>query len=242
MIRFVCLYSMIFFVLFFQTKVVVAAEKTVLDKVNVPLTEAYIPIGFDEINRTQVTVEGVFPDTCYRVSHHRVQIDGKKITVTQEANRYKGVCADMLVPFSQVVDLGILQMGDYSVVDGKTGRVLGTLPISKAPHKSSLTYPDDYLYAPVSDAYILVDSGKKTLVISGGFTDNCTKFTDIKVDVKNGKVIQVLPITERSGTCTRMYKPYQISKVITVPDGHYLLHVRSLSGNAVNKMVDAFSF
>jgi hypothetical protein len=216
------------------------AQGTVLEKV--ALGAAYIPVGFDNINRSQLVVEGVFRDTCFRVGPHQIQVNGGTITITQGTYRYKGFCSDMLVPFSQTIELGILKIGSYTVVDGVSGRVLGTLPIVQAPVKSAATYPDDYLYAPISDASLLVEGGQKRIVLSGTFTDDCTRLTEIRTQIF-GKVIQVLPITERSpGACHRKFHPFQISKPVVVPDGHYLLHVRSLSGNAVSKMVDAYDF
>ena len=216
------------------------AQTSVLEKTS--LGAAYVPIGFDNINKSQVTVEGVFTDTCYRVGPYQVQINGDTITVTQGTYRYKGICADVLVPFSHVVELGILKIGNYTILDGASGRTLGTLPIVKAPHKSPATYPDDYLYAPVSDASLLVDNGQKRIVLSGAFTDDCTRLTEIRTQVF-GQVIQVLPITERAASgCHRGFHPFQVTKPISVPDGHYLLHVRSLSGNAVSKMVDVYVF
>ncbi len=204
----------------------------------VALGTVYAPIGFDSINKSQVAVEGVFSDTCYRVGPHKVTVNGDTITITQGAYFYNGICADVLVPFYQVIELGVLNVGNYSIVDGATGRTLGMLPIAVAPPKSKLTYPDNYLYAPVSDASLLVDGGKR-IVISGMFTDDCTHFKEIRVQRFNN-VIQVLPITERVGTCHRKVSPFQVSKPIEIPDGHYLLHVRALSGNAINKMVDVY--
>jgi hypothetical protein len=216
----------------------VFAQSTEMAKI--ALGSAYIPIGFDNINRSQVTVEGVFKDTCYRVGPHRVSRDGNTLTITQSAYVYHGICADVLVPFYQVIELGVMDPGNYNIVDGATGRNLGVLPVVVAPPKSKTTYPDDYLYAPVSDATLLVDSGKH-LVISGAFTDDCTHFKEIRVERFNN-VIEVLPITERGTNCHRKFLPFQITKNIDIPDGHYLLHVRALSGNAVNKMVDAYVF
>lgn len=215
------------------------AQQVSLQKV--VLAAVYVPIGFDSINKSQVTVEGIFQNTCYRVASHTVKITDNTITITQGANRYNGICADVLVPFSQVIDLGILKAGDYDIVDGTSGRNLGTLPVVNAPQKSPATYPDDYLYAPVTDASVLVDGGRR-VVLSGAFTDDCTKLTEIRVQLfKN--VIQVLPITERAASgCHHGFHPFQVSQPLAVADGHYLLHVRSLSGNAVSKMVDIYAF
>src|ERR1700683_2486815 len=101
----------------------VYGQQVSLEKVT--LGTVYVPIGFDNINRSQVMVEGVFKDTCYRIASHTVQINGNTIVITQGANVYQGLCADVLVPFSQVVELGILKIGNYSIVDGATGRELG---------------------------------------------------------------------------------------------------------------------
>jgi hypothetical protein len=210
--------------------------------VGAPLTKAYIPIGFDSKNVAQVVVEGEFTNTCYKVGSAHADVDavGRVITINQDAYYYPGfLCLQVMVPFSQVVNIGVLGEGDYSIVDGATGQTMGVLPVAKGVGPG----PDDYLYAPVGDAYIesrTEPARKHTLIVRGSYFDRCTRLTEIRVrEYKD--VITVQPITERIGAgenCgTSPVRFLYTQELNPFLKGDYLLHVRSLNGQALNKLV-----
>lgn len=211
------------------------------DLVKVGVHTAYIPSGFDDNDRAQVVVEGIFSDSCFRVGPHEVDIDrtNKIITVYQTAYRYSGICLTYLVPFYSVVDLGLLNAGEFKVVDGVRHAALGSLPVTVARGPD----PDDYFYAPVSDARVVSRDGKQEILISGNLPDDCLAFQQIIVQQENKNVISVRPVIEKidRNDCHEGAFAYQQSAPL--PDltkGRYLLHVRSLNGQAVNKLVDIY--
>jgi hypothetical protein len=213
---------------------------TAPETVTVAFAKVFVPSGFDDNDRTQITIEGVFPNTCYKVGPYATQIDLKTrtITIQQQAYRYQGICLQVVVPFHQVVDLGLIPQGEYKIVDSASGSALSVIRIDIAKKSE----PDEYLYAPITDAFITTDpeNGIHTLGIQGAFTDRCTVFEDIKVNY-TADVIVVQPIVKRIGarSCakdkTRFMRTVQLKESLT---GMYLLHVRSMNGQAINKMVD----
>jgi len=208
--------------------------------VTVAIQKAYIPTGFDDNDRAQITIEGSFPNTCYKVGPYATKVDPQTRTVTiqQQAYLYKGVCLQVMVPFNQTIDLGLMNTGEYKIVDSTKGSALGNIEIDKATKSEA----DEFLYAPMTDAYITSDpeTSNHTLIINGAFTDRCTVFEDIKVHYTNDVII-VQPIVKHIAErgCgqqkTRFTKTVELKKDLT---GVYLLHVRSMNGQAINKIVD----
>lgn len=209
-------------------------------QVSIPLTTAYIPGGFDSNDRAQLMVEGYFPNTCYRVGPYEktLKADANVISITQTAYKYKGPCLMMIVPFSQTVQVGILKANTYAVKDAASDRVLGELPVKTATTSS----PDDFLYASVTDAYVgIVDGNKKALILQGELPGDCWSLKERRVILDGKNVITLLPIIEktRSNNCNDYRIPFVSTVDIpSVPAGRYMLHVRSLNGSAVNKLVD----
>lgn len=209
--------------------------------VETALTKAYIPLGFDDNDRIQIAVAGTFKNTCYKVGPHALKVDAenKTITVQQQAYLYNGVCLQMFVPYSEVIDVGIIPSGNYKVIDSQSGKTLADLPVNQG----TIAGPDDFTYAPVSDAYVVndQDTGKHVLALSGSFGDRCSDFEDIKVKVANDVII-VQPVLSRKSDISCAPEKVRFLKTIElgndVKDGVYMLHVRSLNGQAINKLVD----
>jgi hypothetical protein len=209
-------------------------------KVSVPLLGAYIPGGFDSNDRTQLVVEGYFPNTCYRVGPYEKKLDNQsqELTIRQMAYKYKGQCLFMLVPFTQTVQVGLLKASTYKVKDADSGKDLGALPVQVAKNSS----PDDFLYASVTDAYVgVVDGNKKAIILQGDLPGDCWAVKEKRVILDGKNVIAVLPIIEkiRENNCNEYRIPFvTTAELPAAPAGRYLLHVRSLNGLAVNKIVD----
>jgi len=209
--------------------------------VETALTKAYIPLGFDDNDRIQIAVAGSFKNTCYKVGPHALKVDAenKTITVQQQAYLYNGVCLQMFVPYSQIVDVGIIPTGDYRVIDALSGKTLAQLPVTMGSNPG----PDDFTYAPVNDAYVFddPDTNKHMLAISGSFGDRCSDFDKISVNVKNDVII-VQPVLRRISDVSCAPEKVRFLKTIELNDeikhGVYMLHVRSLNGQAINKLVD----
>ncbi len=213
------------------------------DPVQVPaaLQKVFVPIGFDDNDLGQVMVAGTFSDTCHKLGPARVQVDSASSTVyiEQTALKYSEICLRMIVPFVNVVDLGILRSGNYKIVDVFSKENLGSLSVLTA--KTSA--PDDFLYAPVSDADIVVsdDGLKHNLVLKGMFSSRCSSMKEIRVHQYSDTVV-VQPImdyreTDRDCAFTKVRFVY-VHELDQKVVGAHLLHVRVTNGRAVNKLVD----
>jgi hypothetical protein len=208
--------------------------------VQMPVQVAYMPRGFDSNDRTQLVVESYLPNTCYKVGPHKVQVDAssKAIKVEQWVYRYPGICLQVIVPFHKVVDIGILDAKDYQILDAKSGDALGTLSVTRAINPG----PDDYLYAPVTDARVETKSEEeRVLIVEGVFNNSCFGMDNIKVDVQ-AKVVVVLPIAKETQgeACKEGKFAFKIEQPLPKLNfGRYLLHVRSMNGQAINKLFDA---
>lgn len=213
------------------------------ETVQVGLQKAYVPIGFDSNDQSQLVVAGTFPNTCYQVGLSRADVDAeaKTITLTQEAYVYQGVCLRVIVPFDQVVELGILEPGEYRIVDGITQKELGAFPVARATNPGTST--DDFPYAPVRDAFITKCSepGGSCLILEGAFLNRCMRLKKVEVCYQSD-VIVVLPIVEmidaREGRgCTGGVFRFQKRIPLRELEDHaYLLHVRSMNGKSLNKI------
>lgn len=216
-------------------------------QIPVALERTFVPIGFDDNDRVQITVQGRFNNTCYKVGPYQFKVDSakKQLIVEQFAYHYTGLCLQMVVPFVQVMNIGLLRDGKYTIVDKTSNRILGVLPVTHSQDPSPEVYPDDYLYAPITDAVVVNDTAtsKSTLRLTGTFTDRCTILRKEKVEVRYyPNVIVVLPIAERTQSrgCDE-YTPTRFQIEVELREGlkgSQLLHVRSMSGQAINKIVD----
>jgi len=197
---------------------------------------SYVPAGFDSNDRVQLMVEGSFRDSCLRVGPYTKVVSAGRITLHLSAYRYDTGCMDVMVPFSQSIDVGILPHGNYLIVDGASGKAIGRLPV-KATTKAE---PDDFLYAPVRDINIAYGYTKNAIQLSGAFFNSCMKIKEVKAFMDGDRVVTVLPMAEiLPGPCTLGYFPY--NSYASYPQGtkgKNLIHVRSLSGQALLKLIE----
>ncbi len=122
--------------------------------------------------------------------------------------QHSGPCLDVLVPHDEVVNLGIVSEGSYQVVQSN-GIPLGRLNV-KAATKNT---PDDYLYAPISQAYVRNQNGQVALTLSGTFTNSCMRLQKIISNVQ-GNVVTVQPIAAltAAGGCTPRSIPIRANR------------------------------
>lgn len=221
--------------LFFSVSSAFAAPELV----SVPIDRTFFPVGFDDNDISQVVITGDLPDTCHKLGPTGVHVDrvNKVLTVQQRAYKAPGVCMRVFVPYTSVVNVGILEAGTYTVEDRASGKIMGplTVEVAKTP------WQDDYLYAPVADAFVETQGGKRTLVITGSFTDRCTSLKEVRVE-PHKDVIVVQPIaghTDRPHNCGHEKVPFLRRDALPqVAGGTYLLHVRSMNGQALNKVIE----
>lgn len=204
----------------------------------VPFQRAYVPEGFDSNDVVEFVVESAFPSTCYRpgIAGAAVHRAGRRVEIVSTAFLYTGACYDVMVPFSQTITLGPLEAGTYEIVQPGSRGPLGRLVV--APARGS--EPDDFLYAPISQALFQPRGAGGDLVLTGAFPASCLTLSEVRVAVEpTAIVVQPIARMDDSRTCVRGSFPFQ--KVVPLPPaprGRYVLHVRSMNGNAVNSLID----
>lgn len=218
------------------------AEENQPKGVGWPLLQAYIPTGFDDNDKVQVTVTGEFPNTCFRVGSYTSSVDpvAQTIHVGSVANSYLGICLPMLIPFTQVIDVGLVPPGNYKVLDIESEKELGKISITR----SKTPGPDDFLYLAVEDAYVQKTSSEPSgmLAIEGHIMHRCSKLDRVEIHYYPDTIVVQPIVTFQSGATEEkcaagMSRVRYMEKLKPGLKGAYLLHVRSLNGQAVNKIV-----
>ncbi len=214
----------------------IMAEPT---KIPAAYQTSYIPGGFDSNDSVEVVLEGRFSSSCWRPAEVEVAVDHdkKEIYVGPAAYLYPArLCAQMILPFDRVVSFGLLKPGAYKLIQATDGAELGSIPVAQ----SQTERPDDFLYAPVSQAFFKERSTYSEVTIAGSFPSSCMMMDEVKVTIEP-KVIVIQPIAkieERLGCTDGSFPFQQKTKIEGIPSGRYLLHVRSMNAKAINSLVD----
>lgn len=216
--------------------------------VDIPIEKVFIPRGFDSNDRVQFAVGGELKNSCFKIASNEVSVNTqtKMITVKQKAYVYMGFCLMMIVPYSEVVTLGIVaEPGKYQIVDGGSGNNLGLIEVGPA----RISDQDEFIYAPVSDVNIERSSGLNTendpkrnrVVLTGTFSNDCTRIEEVQVDPSENTIV-IRPITafDKPLNQCQSVKTNFSHTVVLDPNlrGDYLIHVRSLNGAAINRVVE----
>lgn len=222
------------------TFVSVSFAQTAPSKVGALFNKMYVPGGFDSNDHIQFVGEGHFRNSCYRPAPEAVRIDQESqvISVGPVAYEYSGFCLQVILPFQRVVDVGILKPGKWTVLetDGTSTLELGEISIAPALSNS----PDNSLYAPVSQAFFKQTGKLSRFSVTGNFPNSCMKLVEVKATLEKD-VIVLQPFAELDLKPNCSAGAYGFSKDVTIPEippGRYLLHVRSMNGNAINNLID----
>lgn len=198
----------------------------------------YVPGGYDSNDHVQVVGEGTFPGTCYRPANVEVRIDRpqKRIFVSPAAYEYPGDCASASLPFHRTVEVGVLAAGSWQVLQEANGSKLGEINVRPALVETA----DDFEYAPVTQAFFRQEPNALQVLLTGNFISNCSQLVDLQLTIEP-EVLVVQPIakTEVRNGCMSGEFPFSSWTAIDfLQPKRYLLHVRSLNGNAINQLVD----
>lgn len=208
--------------------------------------------GFDSNDSIEIAVQGHLPNTCHRISKGSAQIDevNKKIIVFIEGYvRTPDVCAEMIIPFVEVIQIGFLKPGMYTVYSALNSEISGKLEIAPTDDENR----DDYLYAPVDTVELIANENlekgaQQVLHLKGTYPfllKGCMRVTEIKTYSTENNVLVVQPIAElfEDKDCNPNdvdeYNRFSLSKEVeTNITEKGLVHVRTLNGRALNKYVD----
>lgn len=202
----------------------------------VPVTNLFVPNGFDDNDNTEVVVSGYLPDSCYKAPVATVKNvhDNFVITVSAIYKNDGSPCADVAVPFIETVRLGALKAKSYSVsIESATLRKSYSVTVKSATASSV----DDFNYAYVTG--VRHTPGNRKIMIDGYNVSDCFKLKEVKVESNGVDTYAILPIMEKINEfCPRKMTPISFEAVIpnTINKKEILLHVRSMQGNSVNSL------
>lgn len=201
-------------------------------------TKVFVPKGFDSNDQVQIVGTGTFENGCYRAAESSAKVDesAKRITISAAAYKYNGLCLQMILPFERVIEVGIVPAGEYEIVQDGQAEVLGKLAVKEAKTDD----PDDYQYAPVSQAFVDETSGSKdNLIVRGIMPTDCMKIVDVKI-THDDNVLMAQPIVkvERRNNCAVGMFPFRKVVKVEAPKGEYLLHVRSMNSKSINNLIN----
>lgn len=229
----------IFWVFIFLIQLVHADTGIILS----PVDHIYIPEGFDSNDSIEVILSGSFPDTCHSRNKVEIKVRPGVIDLTVTAIRQgimlrdRSFCPNVMVPFKEVVSLGTLKAGAYSInvnLKGPLGQK-GMLKVKEA--SSSAT--DDYLYGAVE--WIEQVSTNKYL-LHGHRYSPCFVLGEIKVQSNGKDTLSILPILKQtSNFCPMKGVPvtYPVTLDFTgLKIKRPLLHVRTMDGRSVNTIIN----
>ncbi len=221
--------------IFFMLSISALADNSPL-LTSMTIGKTYIPDGFDDNDNVQLVAEGYFPNSCYRPapSNRSIDLKKKEITLSPMAFKYDGVCLMVILPFEISFQLGPLKKGAYSIKQ-PDGTLLGTLNVGR----STKSEPDDFLYAPISQAFLSETTASSSVHLTGDFPLSCMRMKEVRYQIQSD-VILIQPIAEVDSSLTCVSGSYAFSAQVnlgTVKTGKYLLHVRSMNGKSVNNLV-----
>jgi hypothetical protein len=213
--------------------------------VEAPVDHVFVPHGFDSNDHVEVVVTGKFPNPCYVRNKYEVKVKGDLINIdvnslSMDDPAYTK-CEPLKIPFTEVINVGSLQGGDYKIIVNEGGKFekKETILIGAASSQSI----DENIYAKVDyvetgftggasgDAILIAQSPSPCLVL-----DRVDYLTN------NKDTLSVLPIMKRvSSTCPekteRIEIPVKFSPS-TFKSNQILLFVRTIEGRSVNSLIE----
>lgn len=207
-------------------------------EVMVPIDHVYSPAGFDSNDNSQVIISGYLPNLCHKAPKAMVEIKNNHIDIKVISLRYDSsnpYCPEMIVPFVEAVDIGVMDKGVYDIV--VNGRSIYEERASLAIDEAISDAVDEHVYADVE--YIDKSAGSRMVVLKGYNPSDCFVLDEIEVMDNEKDVYSIKPkMKQVSDFCARKMVPFEYE--MDVPDklkaDQVLLHVRSIKGRSVNSL------
>jgi hypothetical protein len=212
--------------------------------VEAPIDHVFVPNGFDNNDHVELVVTGKFPNPCYTRNKYDVKVknDTIKIDITSLSMDDPAYtkCEPLKIPFTEVVDVGSLQGGDYKVIINEGGKYeqKETITIGTASSDSI----DDNIYAMVD--YIETGftggaSGDAILVAQS--PSPCLTLDRLEYLSNNKDALSVLPIMKKvSSDCPEKRERIEIPIKFDPSKFKFeqiLLFVRTIEGRSVNTII-----
>jgi hypothetical protein len=207
--------------------------------------------GYDDNDTVEAVITGELPDICYDLAETKVESDNDGLFIIRQYMTQKNSdqcelirstheSEKIKVSFTQVVKLGILSAGSYSVkIRRQISPMIRRFEVIKATNNSV----DNMLYAPITTAFIpelVYESTATTVIMTGIFSNTCMKLLEENISIiRDGNIFIILPEMKikRNGMCQQIQTPLQSYLDLgALSSGEYLLHIRSASGKSINRV------
>lgn len=225
------------------------------EDVEIPVETLLAPkMGYEQKNDIQVVVYGFLPNSCYDLAHN--EIDRNLINRTVKVHQYayrnrEGICEGedsslseemkQRRPFVKEVSVGRLLVGDFTFIFKKPDGELGKRILNVAPNVKPTV--DSLPYAIVSNATVpdvINGADDIQVTIAGTLTSTCMALDDQVRITKEEDVFILQPtVTRKTGDfCAEVLISYRKKVNLgKAAPGTYLIHTRSMNGNAVNRVI-----
>ncbi len=212
-----------------------ASAGTPVEKL-VPVNNIFSPEGFDSNDNVEVIIEGQLPNLCHRSPMKKVVITDKTVDIKITALHYHDsnpYCPEMVVPFLEKVDLGILDKGNYDItVNGKSVyKKKGEIKVNESISDAV----DESVYARVE--YVEKSVGTRMVKLKGYNPSDCFVLDKVEVLNNDKDVYSILPrMKQISEFCPMKMIPfeYEVELPNTLKKDKVLLHVRAMDGKSIN--------
>lgn len=226
--------------------------------VDVAIEKVFVsPEGYDDNDNITIVVHGSLPSLCFQVVDpaYVINVKTKTILVRQLAVKVNYPdCVKGATPkaygqggiFTSELQIGSIGAGDWKVVYDNGTKTLAERTFKVAKANSDTV--DESIYAPVLSTFIpdlVYETKNAEVVLSGIINTSCLDLDPANIEVvKFSDVIVILPrLTVMNGDdCKKIELPLQ--EVVSVGElnpGEYLLHVRSMTGRALNRVFKVVS-
>ncbi|MBI1859400.1 MAG: hypothetical protein HYR96_00590 [Deltaproteobacteria bacterium] len=221
---------------------VAMADKPQTEYFDAEIRYLFVPVGFDSNDPdVLVVIDGVMPDTCYRLDQPDVErVDSKTFSIRANMHKVAGNCLPFAVPFTQEVKLGQLKAGSDYVAVARAGSPKELFVVEEAKPETGI---DDYNYATVDAVEVTQKDNAQVAVLKGPRINTCLEFDEIRASTVNGKSIEIRPLIKKTATgpngaaCKNVDERFSVEKVLPPMSlGRHLVHVRSSGGQAVNRV------
>ncbi len=207
-------------------------------EVMAPIDHVYSPAGFDSNDNSQIIISGYLPNLCYKAPRSIVKIENNKVDIKVVSLRFDPAnpyCPEMIVPFVEAVDLGVMDKGNYDIV--VNGNSIYEQRANLGVAQASSDAVDEHVYADVE--YIDKSVGNRMVVLKGYNPSDCFVLDEIEVLDNNKDVYSIKPkMKQVQEFCALKMMPFEYE--MQVPDklqaDEVLLHVRSIKGRSVNSI------
>lgn len=205
----------------------------------VPVDEIFSPKGFDSNDSSEIIISGWLPNLCHKNPMTKFEIKGDAINITVSALSYQAsnpFCPEMMVPFVESVNVGLLDKGQYKiVVNGKTEYEMKS---DIFINESTSNAIDEHIYANV-DYVDQRDFVGTTVTLKGYTPSDCLELDKVEFVSNGSNTYSVLPIMKQiNDFCPMKMTPfaYDIEVPKTLNKARVLLHVRGMDGKSINSI------